>query len=218
MPFMLKSCFLAGNIAMVALVLTGCSTPQPPDLMAEAAASGEKPVAMKGESGFFDGKLTAMVTISRGFGPGNLAGHKGKKKYDESNKPIMAEVDPFTGSEDNSEEAQEKMYEEMMRRERWRRAAGSPMPPVTLRIKLENHGHEPVEVEILEVNSDLGNFAVRPAKLSLAAGKSDQPNPMISQLGVTSDEIPVKVGLRLGGKKETHTIMVKSVFTGKKSP
>ena len=77
-----------------------------------------------------------------------------------------------------------------------RMALGSPLPQVTTRLKLQNRGTETLEIEILEVNSDLGNFAVRPAKIRVAPGQTAEPDPMISQLGVTSDEIPVKVTLR----------------------
>jgi hypothetical protein len=44
---------------------------------------------------------------------------------------------------------------------------------------------------------------------------------MNSQLGVTSDEIPVKVAIRANGKTESKIIVVKSLFTGdlqKKQP
>ena len=46
------------------------------------------------------------------------------------------------------------------------------------------------------MNSDLGNFAVRPSKISVSPGQTAEPDPMISQLGVTSDEFPVTVRLR----------------------
>jgi hypothetical protein len=62
------------------------------------------------------------------------------------------------------------------------------------------------------VNSDLGNFAARPPKLTLAPGQTGTLDPMISQLGVTSDEIPVKVEIRHAGKKETKIIPVKSLI------
>ena len=44
----------------------------PRDLMMEEAASGqvERPVAMKGETTFLEGKLTATATVSRGFDRG----------------------------------------------------------------------------------------------------------------------------------------------------
>jgi hypothetical protein len=35
---------------------------------------------------------------------------------------------------------------------------------------------------------------------------------MISQLGVTSDEIPLKLEIRAGGKKERQVVIVKNVI------
>ena len=35
---------------------------------------------------------------------------------------------------------------------------------------------------------------------------------MVSQLGVTSDEIPLKLSVRTGGKKEQQTIVVKNIL------
>jgi hypothetical protein len=35
---------------------------------------------------------------------------------------------------------------------------------------------------------------------------------MISQLGVTSDEIPLKLAVRTGGKKEEQIVIVKNVI------
>ncbi len=93
-----------------------------------------------------------------------------------------------------------------------RRALGSPLPPVTTRLKLQNRGTETLEIEILEVNSDLGNFAVRPAKISVPPGETAEPDPMISQLGVTSDEIPVKVTLKkAGGAAQSQIVTVISL-------
>jgi hypothetical protein len=86
------------------------------------------------------------------------------------------------------------------------------MPPVTLKVAFENRGTEPIEIEVLDVNSDLGNFAVRPPKLTIAPGASGSLDPMISQLGVTSDEIPLKLALRTGGKKEQQVLVIKNVL------
>ena len=90
---------------------------------------------------------------------------------------------------------------------------GSPMPPITLRLKLANQTKQTLEVEIPEVNSDLGNFAVQPDHLTLAPGQAAEPNPMNSQLGMIGDDFPVKVGLRLGDKTESQVVMVRSLFT-----
>jgi hypothetical protein len=65
---------------------------------------------------------------------------------------------------------------------------------------------------VTEVNSDLGNFAVRPPKITIAPGEKGMLDPMISQLGVSSDEIPLKLAIRVAGKKETQVVPVKNVI------
>ena len=97
-------------------------------------------------------------------------------------------------------------------------AIGSPLPPVTLHLKLHNLGSDKVSVEIDDFDSDLGNFAVQPGSITIAAQQVNEPEPMISQLGVTSDEMPVKVTLKYGGKKETQTVLVKSILAKPAEP
>src|SRR5208283_1884274 len=79
-------------------------------------------------------------------------------------------------------------------------AVGSPMPPVTMHLKIENKTKQAASVDVLDFESDLGNFAVHPETVSLAPDQIAEPDPMISQLGVTSDEIPVKVILKSAGR------------------
>jgi hypothetical protein len=88
---------------------------------------------------------------------------------------------------------------------------GSPMPPVTLSLSLTNSAQEgaPLEVEIVDFESDLGNFALKPDHLTLAPGQTGGPGSVVSRLGVTSAEIPVKVTLRLGDKKETQSVVLR---------
>jgi hypothetical protein len=208
---------LIGAVTLLGLFAGGCSSTLPPDPMAEAAGAGERPIAMKGDANYFDTKIVATVTISRGFDRGVDRGKqgpiraRGRDRKDATTIGLSDNYPSFSGMENEAE--QREMYEDMVRRARAQRAAGSPMPPVTIRLKLENRGAEPVEVDLLEVNSDLGNFAVRPTKLTLAPGQTGESDPMVSQLGVTSDEIPMKVSLRTAGKKETVLIPVKSLFT-----
>ena len=74
--------------------------------------------------------------------------------------------------------------------------------PVQLRLRLENHGDAPIEVEVLDFNSDLGNFVVLPKKLVLPPQGAVEAEPMISRLGVPAlEEIPLKVRIRVGGPK-----------------
>ena len=90
-------------------------------------------------------------------------------------------------------------------------AVGSPLPPVTLHLRIENRSPAKVSVEVDDFNSDLGNFAVQPGTLTLLSRQVGEPEPMISQLGVTSDEIPVTVTLKMGDVKETRTILVRNL-------
>lgn len=207
------------------LAVVGCrSVDLPRDLMAEEARlndpSVERPVAMRGEGSFLEGKLSAVATITRGFDRGAKGpiAKRGTQEWDMNRRNIKKDEDAaftqvYSLSEDASEEQQKEVMEDYIRQAKARRAAGSPMPPVTLRVQLENRGTEPMDVEVTEVNSDLGNFAVRPPKLTLAPGAKGTLDPMVSQLGVTSQEIPLKLAVRVAGKKELQVVTVKNVIT-----
>ncbi len=206
---------LSGSLAALALVALGAagchSSATQRDLMSDDLTAGERPVAMKGEGTFAAGKLTAVATVSRGFdrGTNGPAREKRAGRKQNDDHPFG---ESYNVSGGDSDEEQREAMEEYMRLVKAQRAAGSPMPPVTLRVKFENHGAEPMEVEITDVNSELGNFAVRPPKLTLAPGESGTLDPMVSQLGVTSDEIPLQVTVRVAGKKESQVITVKNLL------
>jgi hypothetical protein len=85
----------------------------------------------------------------------------------------------------------------------------STEPPVRLHLRLTNHGAEPVEVEVTDFDSDLGNFVVQPAKVTVPAGGSIEVDPMTSRLGVKADEIPLVVAMRVGGQTEKQTLTLK---------
>lgn len=210
----------------VATLAPGCrSGHEPRDLMLEEARKGgeaERPVAMRGEANFLEGKVAAVATISRGFdrgvrGPGAGKGRRGDEEYELGGRRRKDDTGAFTevyniGGYGDSEEEQKEAIAEYMRIAKARRAAGSPMPPVTLRVAFENKGTEPMEIEVTEVNSYLGNFAVRPPKLTLPPGGQGALDPMVSQLGVTSDEIQLKLEVRQAGKKEQQVVIVKNVI------
>jgi hypothetical protein len=219
---------IAATFLLVALgAAGGCgggATPR--DLMMEEAikAPVERPVAMRGEGAFLDGKVTALATVSRGFDRGDRGVRGGPRTrpdgsvYEEGGRRRRDDAGAFTevyhiGGYGDSEEEQKEAIADYIRQARARRAAGSPMPPVTLRVLFENRGTEPLEIEVTEVNSDLGNFAVRPPKLTIAPGEKGVLEPMVSQLGVTSDEIPLKLAIRSGGKREQQVVVVKNIIT-----
>ena len=231
LPFRFQSSFLAAPMnrtaflslgataaLMTGMLFSGCgSAPEPRDLMAEEARGEqtERPVAMKGEGSFADGKLQVFATVSRGFergkpGSGPIA-HRKNSWWRTHETDAFNEKYSFDYGD--SEEEQKEAMQDYIRQAMARRAAGSPMPPVTLRVYFENRGTEPMEIAPTDVNSELGNFAVRPPKLSLAPGAQAALDPMISQLGVTNDEIPLTIGIRVGGKSETLVIVVKNIFT-----
>jgi hypothetical protein len=181
-----------GAVAAIAAAfqLAGCESHHSKDPFFDAVAAGERPVAMQGVGAFFNGQVVATVTVSQGVGPGTRPRKGGSYPAD------------GTGSMD---EDQQKAY--LLARG----SLGSPLPPVTLRLTLDNHGLGPIQVDIREVNSDLGNFAVQPEVVLVPPGQTSSPDPMISQLGVTSDLIPVKVTLNLGGKSESQVIPVRNL-------
>ena len=197
---------LAAASLAIALLGSGCEHKQN-DQITEAVLSGERPVAMAGSETFFDGKITARITVSRGIGHGAKGGGGSKSKggsgaynQERANERIAQEAytDYAKAEVDN----------------------GTPLPPVTLHLILINPGAEPLTVTMLDFNSDLGNFVVDPDTLTVAPGEVSEPTPMVSQLGVTSNEIPVKVTLKLGSRKETRTVVVKSLLddSGKPKP
>ena len=183
---------------MLLIAFAGCGSASNSGNISLAAASAPRPVAMRGEGRFFDGHLVATVSISRGF-------ERTTRNADGRLKDQFEEIELPDETDKDYAESVYKIQQLLIR--------GSPMPPVTLRLNLSNQSKEADEVAILEVNSDLGNFAVQPDRLTVAAGQAAEPNPMNSQLGLIGDNFPVKVALRIGDKTESQVITVRSLFT-----
>jgi len=172
--------------------LPGCNGGPATSGFDDAVSTGERAVSMRGQAGFFGDGLNATVTLSKGVGIG-------------SKRRKIKEPDPYSIM--NSEDDQEKAVAYIVARGN----LGSPMAPITIHLKLQNRTDQVMKVQIDELNSDLGNFAVTPDSIILDGGQTSEPEPMISQLGITSDSLPFKVTLTLGGKSETRTIVVKDV-------
>lgn len=153
------------------------------DEMTSAVISGEKPVAMEGSDVFFDGKMAVKVTLSRGIGHGLRKSGRDKGDY------------TYQNYADNDKKS----------------LLGSPLPPVTLHLILTNQSPNPMTVTMVDFDSDMGNFAIDPESLTIGPGQTAEPTPMVSQLGVNSDEMPFKVTLKYGIEKETRTFPVKLV-------
>jgi hypothetical protein len=80
----------------------------------------------------------------------------------------------------------------------------STMTAVSFHVRLFNHAAYPVEVEVLDFNSDLGDFVVEPEKIVIQPNASAETEPMTSRLGVTSDAIPLSLTIRYKGQAPTH--------------
>ena len=169
------------------------------DEMTKGVVAGERPVAMAGTGVFFAGKVTAKITVSRGVGRGLGQGKGGGRERGRS-----ADKAAFAAYA-NSEGKQ---------------TLGSPVPPVTLHLILMNAGPDELAVKVVDFDSELGNFVVDPDTVTIPPGRNAEPTPMVSQLGVSSDEIPFKVRLQLGTASETRVVAVKSILdeSGKQRP
>jgi hypothetical protein len=91
------------------------------------------------------------------------------------------------------------------------RARTEQNPAVQLHLTLTNHGTQLLEVEVLEFSSLLGNFAVHPAKTSIAPGTTATFDPMTSRLGIPQGDLPLKVRLRSSEKTEEQTLTLKII-------
>ncbi len=202
--------FLIAAGLVLSLLGSGCEHKQV-DQMTQAVESGERPVAMAGSEAFLGGKVVARVTVSRGIGHG----------YKRIKPSLLGGGSSFSATRSLSEEDKANEIEAKEAYEDYAKAKasiGTPLPPVTLHLILINPGTLPVTVTIADFESDLGNFVVYPETLTVAAGESAEPTAMVSQLGVTSDVIPVTVTLKIAGNKETHVVQVRNLLEADGKP
>lgn len=197
--------------ALPLLFAVGCEHHQE-DELTKAVVQGERQVAMEGTASFFAGAVSVRVTVSRGIGRGykreKATFLTGGSKFDAS-AGSMAEEDA------NNEEKAKESYDNYTK---GGGGIGSPLPPVTLHLYLVNNGAAPVTVHLIDFNSDLGNFAIDPDTLVLAPGVTSQPTAMVSQLGVSSDQIPFTVTLKIGSSRETQKVAVKNLLDASGNP
>lgn len=89
------------------------------------------------------------------------------------------------------------------------RIRASNEPPVRLHLRLTNHDATALVIEVPEFESQLGNFVVQPRRLTVPGHGSIEAEPMTSQLGVTMSEIPLTVTVRINGKPERQTLLLR---------
>ncbi|HXC02452.1 MAG TPA: hypothetical protein VNU49_07345 [Opitutaceae bacterium] len=189
----------------LALLLAGCGgEPKLEPAPVVALGPNGKPLPlMMAKGAFFDGKLLAQIMLSQSKGRGGF--HP---------TPIHGLPSPDDDSANNDDVT---LTPEIIDEIRSRRGE-SPIQPIVMWLQLTSTTSNPLNVGIIDFDSDLGNFAVQPEQIALPPGRSVEAEPMISRLGVTSLEIPVTVTLRLNGKTETHVLTLQPVDSANQSP
>ena len=88
---------------------------------------------------------------------------------------------------------------------------GSMGPAELIHLQFTNHGSEQVVLNVVDFVSPLGNFAVQPEKLTLEPGQSVEVEPMSSRLGGSVTEVETTLVLRIAGKIEKKTVVLRAV-------
>lgn len=212
---------LSACLAAVTLLLAACETRPDRHAMNEEAHHSVPPMAA--DEPFFNGSVIAHLTLrgdvgggggpdsdsdkggshGGGGGGGRHGGGRSGGMGGGSGRGRSASSGDSTSSTDGSSASS-------MHR--------SAMPAAVLRLRLENTTPATLEVEVRDLDSALGDFAVRPDKLTIVTGESEEPDPMESLLGVDSYDLPVTVSLRLGGKTETKILTLHLVNPAPPTP
>jgi hypothetical protein len=153
----------------------------------ETATGGRRPG--RGGGGFSGGMQAGMGGMGRDMGGGRDGGMGGGREGRMGGPP---------GGDMAGARPPDRMH-------------ASNQPPIQLRLRLTNHTGTTVDTEVLDFNSTLGNFVVQPPKITVKPGESVEAEPMISRLGVATEEIPVTVKLHVGGRTEQRVLMLRAL-------
>ena len=214
----------AGLTGLVSL--TGCGGPPrhgPPMSEDRPESTAPRPTLLQGEQPFFGGRVLARLIVTRGFGHGAPGGPHGdgapKHRPGGGGGGMMGGAGgpppggmggrgmggpPPGGGEMGGGEsvpAQPRMM-------------GASGPGLRVQLQLLDHGHldaQPITIEILDFQSPLGDFALKPDRLALVPGQTASPDAVTSRVGIAAAEIPVQLTLRLAGEKEARTILLCAV-------
>jgi hypothetical protein len=87
----------------------------------------------------------------------------------------------------------------------------SNQPAIQLRLRLTNHGAAALVVEVVDFDSELGNFVVEPPKIALPPGEPVEADPMVSRLGMSADEIPLTIKLKIDGRTDGGVLTLRAL-------
>ena len=168
-----------GRVPRPRLAASGTNAPDSTAPADSGKGGGKRGGGGKGGGGFRGG----------GGGSGRRGGGGGGEAGDYSGDPLMRGVPDTSDRTPNIREERN--------------------PATQLRLALTNHGTAPVVIEVLDFNSILGDFVVQPEKITVAPGATVEADPMISRLGIPTEDIPIKVRLSNGNASEQQTLVLK---------
>lgn len=211
-------------VAMILLVLAaGCSSdPGPARRGGPAGARAKPPAPMAGQDIFFDGAILAEIHVgtdgmpdpaSDGSGPGGGEGRR-RRGGGSGRMSVAGGSGGFGGNI-----AGGVPFGEGGRpaRDFGGGAAAGPRPmmgggrPVMIHLRFTNRGTATVELQIADFLSPLGNFVVRPEKLTVEPGQSLETEPMTSQLAGAFSEVTATLVLRLDSRTERKSFPLKAL-------
>jgi hypothetical protein len=180
------------SVALVALALAlaagGCSSRPEREARRAAALPPQTPLAADGK--WFAGSMLAHVTVDPAQPPGT---------------PVVA------GSAGGAVRAGGRGRGHRGGAHAGDEEAPRPVPVLAtprqmLQITLTNLGGEPVTVAVTDLQSALGNFAVRPEQLTLGPAASGSVNPMFASFPDNLDALDVTLALKIDGRTESRTL------------
>lgn len=201
-----RSFFRLGYFLAAALFVSGCaSRHRPPDRVGDhpTAARAATPVK-QGEAVFFAGEVEARVDVVPAGHP-SLSPREGRPLPESGGRPSGPPPGGGRGGESRTAGVGGPNGGH------GGRSGEATMPPARISLTLTNRGATALDVEIAAFDSVLGNFAVRPERLRLEPGMATSPDPMTTRLGVSSDDIPLKITLVRAGLRETQTMVIRDL-------
>jgi len=206
---------------MIALPFTGCSS-DPAEYRTEGPAhrrAHTPPLA--GKETFFDGQITAELTV--GHGPGFA--EKPAKEGDEPSPERKRHGGGggfhmgggggegghgrHQGGDSEMGGGPEGMPDRVERQQLSNmRHAANPNPPVMIHLRFTNNSATRADLLVADFLSPLGNFVVEPEKLSLEPGQTLEVEPMTSRLVGEISGATVTLALRLAGHGEKKNIVL----------
>jgi hypothetical protein len=215
------------------LMAAGCSSEPTPGAHGEAGGPRKRFIPLTGQQEFFDGQVLAEIHVgtegmpevhpgeggsgSRGGGGGG--GGSGRHRGGGGGQMNVA---GGPGGFGGNVGGNVPFGEGGGRREGG--PAGGPRfgvgggRPVMIHLRFTNRTETALDLYINDFVSPLGNFAVRPEKLTLEPGQSMETEPMTSQLAGSFTEAMATLVLRANGKLEKKTLPLKQVAAPAEPP